>query len=41
MKNGEILLYCRFNKIVKGLGTSFQSPALNQKHIRNVNHTAH
>ena len=41
MKNGQILLYCRFNKIIKGPGTSFQSPALNQKHIRNVYHTAH
>ena len=41
MKNGQILPYCRFNKIIKGPGTSFQSPALNQKHIRNVCHTAH
>ena len=31
----------RFNKVVKGHGTSFQSPGLNQKHIRNVCHTAH
>ena len=30
-----------FNKITKGPGTSFQSPALNQKHVRNVYHTAH
>ena len=29
MNNGHILL-CRFNKIIKGPGTSFQSPALNQ-----------
>ena len=41
MKNAQILLYCHFNKIMKGSGTSFQSPALDQKHIRNVCHTAH
>ena len=41
MKNGQISLYCHFNKIIKGPGTSFQSPALNQKHIRNVCQTAH
>ena len=41
MKNGQILLYCRFNEIIKGSGTSFQSPAFNQKHIRNVCHIAH
>ena len=40
MKNGQISLYCRFDKIMKGPGTSFQSPAMNQKHIRNVYHTA-
>ena len=36
IKNGQILLYCYFNKIIliKGPGTSFQSPALNQKHVR-------
>ena len=28
--------YCHFNKIIKGLGTSFQSPALGQKHVTNV-----
>ena len=39
MKTGQISLYCRFNKIIKGSGTSFQSPALNQKHIKNVCHT--
>ena len=38
MKNSQISLYCRFNKIIKGPGTSFQSPALNQKHIRNDYH---
>ena len=41
MKNGQISLYCRFNKNIKGPGTSFLSPALNQKHIRNVCHAAH
>ena len=41
MKNGQIMLYCYFNEIIKGPGTSFQSPALSQKHIRNVSHTAH
>ena len=41
VRNGQISLYCRFNKIKKGHGTSFQSPALNQKHIKNVFHTAH
>ena len=40
MKNGQISLYCHFNKIIKGPGRSLQSPALNQKHIRNVWHTA-
>ena len=25
IKNGEISLYCRFNKIIKGPGTSLQS----------------
>ena len=39
-KYGQISLYCHFNKIIKGPGASFQSPALNQKHIRNVCHTA-
>ena len=38
MKNGQISLYC---KTKKGPGTSFQSPALRQKHVRNVCHTAH
>ena len=36
MENFQILLYCRFDKIIKGSGTSFQFPAL-----RNVCHTAH
>ena len=41
IKNGQISLYFRFNKIIKGPGTSFQSPALSQKHVRNVCHAAH
>ena len=41
IKNGQILLYFHFNEIIKRPGTSFQSPALNQKHARNVFHTAH
>ena len=40
-KNDQILIYCHFNKIVKGPETSFQSAALNPKHVRNVCHTAH
>ena len=40
MKNGQILLYCHFNKIIKEPGASFQSPAFSQKHVRNVCHTA-
>ena len=35
------LLYCCFTKMIKRPGPIFQSPALNQKHIRNVCHTAH
>ena len=30
IKNGHILLHCHFNKTIKELGTSFQSPAFNQ-----------
>ena len=41
IKNGQILLYCHFNIIIKGPGTSFQFPALGQKHVRNVFHTTH
>ena len=37
----QISLYCYFNKIIKRSETSFQSPALKQKHVRNVCHTAH
>ena len=29
-KNQLILLYCHFIKIIRGSGTSFQSPALSQ-----------
>ena len=36
IKNGQILLYVHFNEIIKRLETSFQSPALSQKHVRNV-----
>ena len=39
IKNGQISLYCHFNK--KGPGTSCQLPVLSQKHVRNVCHTAH
>ena len=31
IKNGQILLYCHFNKKIKEAGISFQSPALSQK----------
>ena len=41
IKNGQILLYCNFNKIIKEPGTIFQSAAFNQKHVRNVCDTAH
>ena len=41
IKNGHISLYCHFNKIIKGPGTSIQSSALRQKYVRNVCHTAH
>ena len=37
-KNGQISQ--SFNKIIKGPGTSLQSPAWCQKHIKNVCHTA-
>ena len=41
MKNGQISLYCCFDKIIKGPGTNIQSSVLSQKHVRNVFHTAH
>ena len=34
-------LYCHFNKIIKGPGTSFLAVALSQKHVRNASHTVH
>ena len=30
-----------FNKVIKGFGISLQSPALSQKHVRNVCQIAH
>ena len=41
MKNGQISLYCHFNKIIKEPGTSFQSPAFAKNYVRNGCHTAH
>ena len=41
IKNCQISLYCHFNKIIKEPGTSFQSPVLSQKHVRNVCLTAY
>ena len=38
IKNGQILLYCQFNKTIKVSGTIFPSPALSQKYVRNVCH---
>ena len=40
IENSQISPHCLFNKIVKGPGTSIQSPVLNQKHVINVCHTA-
>ena len=40
IKNDYIQLYWHFNKIIKGPGTSFKSPALSEKHVTNVCHTA-
>ena len=34
------LAICYFSKIIKGPGTGFLSPALNQKYNRNVCYTA-
>ena len=39
VKNGQISLYCHFNKTMKRPGTSLQLPALSQKHVRKVSHT--
>ena len=41
IKKGLISLYCHFNEILKGPGTSFQSPALCHNYVRNVFHIAH
>ena len=41
IKNGQISLYCHLNKIIKRPGTSFQSPPLRQKYVRNICHTVH
>ena len=41
IKNGQILQYCHFVKIIKGPGTSFQFLVLRRKSVRNVSHTAH
>ena len=38
-KNGQIWLYCHFNKIIKGLGTDFQLPASSQNHVVNIFYT--
>ena len=40
IKNVQILLYCHFKKIIKRPGTSFHSPAVSQKDVKNVCHTA-
>ena len=40
IKNGQILLYCHFNKKITEPGTNFRTPALSQKQVRNVSHTA-
>ena len=42
IKNGQILLYCNFNKIIKGPGTSFQFLALSQNMLEMfaVQHTS-
>ena len=41
VSNFQISLYCHFKKVIKGPGTSSQSPALDQKYVRNVCHTTH
>ena len=41
VKNGQILLCCHFKKIMEGPGTSFQSLALSQKHVRNSCYAEH
>ena len=34
-KNSQIAIYYRFNNIIKESGTSFESPALCQEHVKN------
>ena len=41
IKMGKILVHYHFNKIIKGPRTSFQSPGMSQKHVKNVCLTAH
>ena len=41
IKNGHISIYFNFNKIIKGPETSFQSPVLSQKQVRDLCHKAH
>ena len=40
-ENDQISLYCHPSKTIEGPGTSFQSLALSQNHVRNVCRTAH
>ena len=40
IKNGQILLYCHFNKMIKKPATSFQSPD-SAKNMLEMCHTAH
>ena len=40
-KNWQTSLYCQFIKIIKGPGTSLQSLASGQKHVRNVCYKIH
>ena len=39
IKNSQISLYYHFNKIIKVPETSFQSPTLSQKHVKNMSKT--
>ena len=41
IKNSQMSSYCHFNIIIKEPGTTFQSPALSQKHVINVCHITH
>ena len=40
IENGYIQLYCHFNEIIKGSGTSFKSPALKENMLQMFCHTA-